>query len=77
LSKTKSLIGNLDILVYLQPTNDLYLKVPAKPAAVFSYEVAMNRLSIDSDDAADVKKYQYPFLNGDAGPIELSNYFGY
>lgn len=69
LSRTKSLIGTLDVLLYLQPTNDFYLKIPAQPAGVFSYNVEMRRT-----DATDV---EYPFVWREDGPVELDKYFGY
>lgn len=69
LSRTKSLIGTLDILAYLQPTNDMYLKVPAQPAGVFSYRVDMTR--------TDAENVEYPFVWREDGPVELDTYFGY
>ena len=83
LSKTNTLIGKLDILVYLQPSNEFYLTVPAKPAAVFSYNVTMNRLYDDKDNnnnnnnVQTVQKSQYPYPPGGTGPIELTNFFGH
>ena len=83
LSKTKILIGNLDILVYLQPTNDLYLKVPAQPVGVFSYNVEMERIidsksnNINENINNEVKKTEYPFVSMDDGAVELQKFFGY
>lgn len=75
LARTSRLIGSLDILVYLQPNNDLYFKAPGKPVGVFSYDVVMDRLGGDASE--EVAKTEYPFVWRDAGPVELQDYFGY
>ena len=72
LSKAQSLVGTLDILVYLQPTTNLYMKVPAKPAGVFNYQVRMERIGRTGLD--DIT---YPFVPVNDGDVELSDYFGY
>ena len=71
LARSTEINGNLDFLVYFQPTNDMYLKVPAIPAGVFSYNVSMIRILDPSDNT------EYPFVWRDDGPIELDKYFKY
>jgi hypothetical protein len=71
LRRSSEIKGRLDIFVYLQPTNDLYLKVPASPAGRFSYSVSMQRVP-DSDIDTE-----YPFVWRNDGPVELQKYFGY
>jgi hypothetical protein len=73
LRQTKKLIGSLDILLYIQPTNDLYIKVPAKPAGVFSYDVTMDRI----DEPDIIEKTTYPYVQSEDGPVELTDFFGY
>ena len=70
--KVKELVGTLDIYSYLQPSNDLYLKIPAEPAGVFRYNVNMQRL-----DNTSVNDLVYPFVWKNDGPVELTEYFGY
>lgn len=74
LSKTKSLLGNLDVLVYFRPTNDLYFKAPGVPAGIFSYEFTMERIGDPAKETADTV---YPFVWRGDGPVELDQYFGY
>ena len=69
---TKSLIGTLDVLVYLQPDNKYYMNVPASPVGVFTYNVTMNRIPTE-----DQRSIVYPFVWRDDGPVELDKYFGY
>ena len=64
-------MGSLDILVYFQPTSDLYLLNPAKPAGVFSYNVTMSRIQDENDNT------EYPFIWRNDGPVELDKYFKY
>ena len=71
LRRSSEVNGKLDILLYFQPTNDMYLQVPGKPAGVFSYDVHMKRI----DDPGD--NTEYPFVWRDDGPVELQKYFGY
>lgn len=78
LSKANELIGSLNIFVYFEPTNDLYLKSPGEPAGVYSYEVNMNRLVDEEHSVRDeVQNVQYPFVFPQEQPIELDKYFGY
>ena len=74
LSKSSSLVGDLNILVYPQPTSDLYLKVPKEPAGVFTYQVNMQRVGSAEDST---KQTVYPFVSRRAGAVELKEYFGY
>ena len=74
LGKIRSLLGNLDVLVYFQPTNDLYFQVPGTPAGVFSYDITMDRLGSNEEETQDTL---YPFVWRDDGPVELDQYFGY
>lgn len=74
LSSSNSLVGELNIFAYPQPTSNLYLKIPEGPAAVFTYQVKMHR--IGSVDEA-TKNTVYPFVSRRVGPVELRNYFGY
>lgn len=73
LRQAKVIVGSLDILSYLQPTNVLYNKVPGKPAGLFSYNLSMERMV----DENIIKSTQYPFVWRDEGPVELQEYFGY
>mmetsp|Transcript_16066 Transcript_16066/g.16196 ORF Transcript_16066/g.16196 Transcript_16066/m.16196 type:complete len:360 (+) Transcript_16066:38-1117(+) len=73
LSSSKQLVGSLDILGYLPPSNDLYLEVPAEPAVVYSYDVKMDRTASNSS----TESTRYPFVWRDDGPVELNQYFGY
>lgn len=52
LSKAKQVAGNLNILVYLQPSNRLYNQLAASPAAIYSYDVSMERM----DDGTSTKR---------------------
>ena len=70
LRRSSEVKGSLDILVYFQPTNDMYLQVPAMPAGVFSYNVSMTRINDNSNT-------EYPFIFRDDGPVELQEFFGY
>jgi hypothetical protein len=74
LAKTDSVVGALDILCFIQPTNDLYLRVPRVPAAVFSYNISMKRIG---DARYNTRDTVYPFVEKGAGPVELPEYFGY
>ena len=44
LSQTTNIQGNLNIFVYIQPTNILYNTIPTQPAGVYTYEVNMIRI---------------------------------
>ena len=44
LSQTTNIQGNLNIFVYIQPTNTLYNTIPTQPAGVYTYEVNMVRI---------------------------------
>lgn len=72
LSKASRVIGKLEVAVYLQPTNDLYLKLRGKPAGVFTYEVNMERIR-----PVEMNKITYPFVKMNDGPVEIQDYFGY
>lgn len=76
LASTSQIIGKLNILSYLQPSSDLYLQVPARPAGVFTYNVSMSRRG-DDNRAAEVVGVTYPFVWRDDGPVELDQYFKY
>lgn len=52
LSKAKQIAGNLNVLVYLQPSNPLYNKLAASPATIYSYDVSMER----TDDGTSFKR---------------------
>ena len=58
LRKTKKLFGELNVLVYIQPSNDLYFKVPGAPAGVFTYDMTMDRIG---DEFEETEKTVYPF----------------
>ena len=73
-SQTNSLVGTLDVLVFLQPTSNLYFKLPREAAAVFTYIVNMERME---DVESSVKSTLYPFVWRGVGPVELKSYFGY
>eukprot|EP01041_Mallomonas_annulata_P000401 gene401-728_t len=60
---TQSLVGSLDIYSYIQPSNDLYMKIPGQPAAIFSYKVNMERM-----DNVSTSSLVYPFVWRDDGP---------
>lgn len=87
LRKSQTLKGRLNIFAYLQPTNDLYLKLGGHPAAVYSYDLDLTRVNANSNDKKnnknngmtkeDVKKVLYPFVWRDKGPVELQRFFGY
>ena len=78
-----------NILAYLQPTNDLFLKVAAeRPVAVYSYDVQMHRKginpmesnkNIDKDRilSKTTQETNYPFVPRGVGPVELQDYFGH
>ena len=68
--QTTTISGTLDVLTYIQPTNDLYLKVPAAPAGIFSYNVTMKRVTSEDPKV-------YPFVWRNDGPVELDKYFKY
>jgi cold shock CspA family protein len=74
LRSSNIIIGTLDILVYVQPTNDLYMTLPGRPAGVFSYNIVMERLG---DPTEMTNNTEYPFVWKDDGPVELDQYFGY
>jgi hypothetical protein len=44
LSKSNTIFGNLNIYVYLEPTNVLYNQAPTLPVGVYTYDVKMDRL---------------------------------
>jgi len=56
LSKAKQIVGNLNVLVYLQPSNPLYNKLTASPATIYSYDVSMSRMD-DGTSTKRVTKY--------------------
>ena len=74
LRSSNVIVGTLDILVYVQPTNDLYMTLPGRPAGVFSYNIVMERLG---DPIEMTNNTEYPFVWKDDGPVELDQYFGY
>lgn len=75
LSKSDLVLGTLEVLVFLQPTSDLSMRVPPRRAAGrFIYNVTMHR--IGSPETA-TRSTEYPFVFRDAGPVELDKYFGY
>lgn len=79
LRRTTEVVGALDVYVYLQPSNDLYLNRPGRPAGVFTYNVTMHRKDgfDDSSASLETEKTTYPFVWRDVGPVELDRYFGY
>lgn len=79
LRRTETVLGALDVYVYLQPTSDLYLQRPGRPAGVFSYNVTMRRPEGWTQGAAEreTEDTTYPFVWRDAGPVELDKYFGH
>ncbi len=76
LAKTTKIIGKLNVLVYFQPTSDLYFKSPGKPAGVYTYEVEMNRI-VDGTIKDEIRASTYPFVWKEGGPVELDKYFKY
>ena len=56
LSKAKEIAGNLNVLVYLQPSNPLYNQLAASPATIYSYDVSMSRMD-DGTSTKRVTKY--------------------
>eukprot|EP01031_Cornospumella_fuschlensis_P041508 gene41508-50653_t len=73
-----ALQASLSIFAFFQPSDELYMKYPSRPAAVFTYDVQMNRiLPEDGDRRRDVESTLYPFVPLDAGPVELDQYFGF
>jgi len=72
LSKSNRVIGNLDLVVYAQPTDDLYLALKGRPAGVFSYDVDMKRRPLES-----LNTITYPYVKDSDNPVELQKYFGY
>ena len=71
LSRSNTLVGRMNILVYLRPTTDLYFQAPGEPAGVFSYDVNMTRI------ADTIAATEYPFVPQSEGAVELTDYFGY
>lgn len=67
----------MQVLVYFNMDNDLYLKVPAQPAGVFKYSVDMERVGGLDGAKEEIAKCQYPFVWQRDGPVELDQYFGY
>jgi hypothetical protein len=74
LSKSPLLLGTCEVLSFFRPSNDMYLKVPKEAAAVFTYNITMERIG---DLRESTRSTVYPFVWRDAGPIELNDYFGY
>jgi hypothetical protein len=74
LSKSQLILGTVDVLSFFRPSNDLYFKVPKEAAAVFTYNVTMERIG---DVKESTSSTIYPFVWRDQGPIELNEYFGY
>lgn len=73
LAKVPTVTGTLEVLAYYAPTSDMYLKAPGVPAAVYTYDVRMKRLT---EDGSMLPK-SYPYVPREAGPVELDRYFGY
>lgn len=74
LRSSNKIVGSLDVLVYIQSTNDLYMILPGQPAGIFSYDIVMERLG---DPVQMTKDSEYPFVWNNDGPVELDQYFGY
>lgn len=74
LRSSNTIVGTLDVIVYIQPTNDLYLTLPGIPAGVFTYNIVMTR---SGDPIKSTKETEYPFVWMNDGPVELDEYFGY
>ena len=74
LRSSNEIVGTLDVIVYVQPTNDLYITLPGRPAGIFSYNVVMERVG---DPVKMTKDTEYPFVWKSDGPVELDQYFGY
>lgn len=71
LRKSNSLVGQMNILLYLRPTSDLYFLAQGIPAGVFTYDVNMSRIP------EPIAATEYPFVWDSDGPVELDKYFGY
>jgi len=78
LRKTDTVLGALDVYVYLQPSALAYSLRPGRPAGVFTYNVTMRRPAgfDERQAAAETERTNYPFVWRDAGPVELDEYFG-
>ena len=74
LAKTDTLVGTLDVLCFIQPTNNLYYQVANEAAAVFTYNITMQRLY---DLKLSTQSTIYPYVERNEGAIELDKYFGY
>lgn len=74
LRKSRRLFGEMNVLVYFQPSNDLYFKLPGAPVGVYSYDMVLDRIG---DEFQETENTVYPFVWRDVGPIELDKYFGY
>ena len=72
LRKADTVVGRLNIFVYVQPSNDLYLKLKGQPVGVYKYVVNMKRIETEADRGAD--ETVFPFVWRAAGPVEL-DYF--
>ena len=72
LSQAQTIEGSLDVFVFLQPTDKLYLQLPGKPAGVFHYSVNMVR-----DKSVPLGKLAYPYLSVYDSDVELQDFFGY
>ena len=77
LRRTPVVLGALDVYVYLQPSNNLYIKRPGRPAGVFTYSVVMRRSDGFDESAATrlTAQTEFPFVWRNQGAIELDNYF--
>jgi hypothetical protein len=78
LSKTDDIVGQLNVFAFVQPTDDLYLQIPARPAAVYTYDVKMERIARTSEaKKQEISDTLYPYIPRTEGPVELDQYFGY
>ena len=77
LRKTDTVLGALDVYVYLQPSSPAYSLRPGRPAGVFTYDVTMRRPAgfDERQAAAETERTNYPFVWRDAGPVELDAFF--
>ena len=76
LRKANTLDARLNVLAYVQPTNDIYRKFGPLPAGVYKYDVKLQRKNSDNPKQ-ETAISAYPFVWRDAGPVELDKYFGY
>lgn len=78
LSKSDELLGKLNVYAFFQPSDDLYFLSPGRPAAVYSYDLHMQREATTAEAKhEEVIGTEYPFVPYHVGPVELDKFFGY